>query len=131
MLQDLGKAPGFWDGLLTRAEQLQLGRPLYYALTTSHALLGTPIPEPTLRAAQRFGPNPLTKALMASLIRQVLEPRYPYRRDARLAPWLLYVRPHWLKMPPGLLSTHLARKAWQRTLAARRSSPTPSSRRTP
>jgi hypothetical protein len=128
MLLDFGKAPGFWADLLARAEQLQLGRPLYYAVSTSQALLGTPIPGPTLRAVQCFGPNPLTKSLMASLIRQVLEPRYPYRDEARLAAWLLYIRSHWLKMPPGLLGAHLARKAWQRTTEARRSSPAPGSR---
>lgn len=27
--------------------------------------------------------------------------------------WLLYVRAHWLRMPPHLLTVHLTRKAWR------------------
>jgi glutaconate CoA-transferase subunit A len=35
-----------------------------------------------------------------------------------LARWLLYVRSHWLRMPPHLLVPHLVRKAWMRRFPA-------------
>jgi hypothetical protein len=31
-----------------------------------------------------------------------------------VASWILYVRSHWLRMPPNLLVPHLIRKSWQR-----------------
>jgi hypothetical protein len=31
-----------------------------------------------------------------------------------VAAWTLYVRSHWLRMPPNLLVPHLIRKSWQR-----------------
>ena len=36
------------------------------------------------------------------------------RRRAGLARWLLYVRSHWLRMPPLLLARHLLRKSLRR-----------------
>jgi hypothetical protein len=33
---------------------------------------------------------------------------------AKLARWLLYIRAHWLKMPPMLLARHLLYKAYLR-----------------
>ncbi|MGB5834275.1 MAG: nucleotidyltransferase family protein [Thiohalocapsa sp.] len=117
LLLDFGVEDGFWPALLERAEQLQLGRPLYYALTTSSALLGTPVPSVVQREARRFAPNPVTDYMMQRLLRSGLEPRWPARREAYLAAWLLYVRSHWLRMPPGLLGAHLGRKAWRRALS--------------
>jgi hypothetical protein len=38
-------------------------------------------------------------------------PDYPPRARA-LACWLLYVRSHWLRMPPWLLIRHLLHKAF-------------------
>jgi hypothetical protein len=111
LMQELGEAPGFWDGLVLRAERLQLGRPLYYALRYGVLLLDTPIPPEVLRDARAFAPYPLTGRLMDALVPRVLEPRWPTRRRAHVAAWLLYVRSHWLRMPPGLLAAHLLRKA--------------------
>jgi hypothetical protein len=54
---------------------------------------------------------------MDSLVPRVLEPRYPDRLPARVAAWLLFVRSHWLRMPPGLLAVHLLRKALRRGTA--------------
>ena len=56
------------------------------------------------------------QALMARLLAVALEPSPPHTRGAgeALARWLLYVRSHWLRMPPHLLVPHLVRKAWMR-----------------
>jgi hypothetical protein len=44
-------------------------------------------------------------------------PDFPQRRTG-MARWLLYVRSHWLRMPPGLLLKHLMQKQiirWKRS----------------
>lgn len=119
MLIDFGAADDFWRTLLARAERLQLGRPLYYALTTCRALFATSVPSDVQRALRDFAPNPLSDRLMRHLLNRVLEPSWPARRDAHIAAWLLFVRSHWLRMPPGLLGAHLGRKLWRRAVTDR------------
>jgi hypothetical protein len=114
LMQELGDEAGFWDRLLPRAEQLELGRPLYYALRYCRRLLDTPVPNEVMRAAEAFAPGQLNGRLMDLLVPRVLEPRYPTRRPAHMSAWLLYVRSHWLRMPPGLLALHLLRKGLRR-----------------
>ena len=48
------------------------------------------------------------------LLTVVLRPNHPSCLAAGdgLARWLLFVRSHWLRMPPRLLIPHLVRKAW-------------------
>lgn len=102
---------GFWDGLIRRAEQLDLGRPLYHALHFARAILGTPVPADTLHAVERFAPGPIGGAAMKALVPRVLTPRYPAPRKPPIAATLLYIRSHWLRMPPALLARHLLTKA--------------------
>ena len=111
LLEEFGPRDGFWDRLLMRAPVLQLGRPLYYALHFTRRLLDTPVPAEVLRAAQAHAPGYWMRRSMDALVPRVLEPRYPTRRPARMAAWALYLRSHWLRMPPGLLARHLLRKA--------------------
>lgn len=108
--------PLFWDTLIKRAACLGLGRPLYYAVHFCRSLLATPIPERVLDALQNDAPLPLAGVLMAQLVRNVLTPRDIGRRGAPVSAWLLYVRSHWLRMPPWLLAQHLSRKALRRLL---------------
>ncbi len=114
MASDFGRDPHFWDRLLERAGQLELTRPLSYALNTAHTLLDTPIPQPILRTLDREVPGRLGKALVNGLLQRALTPAYPYRRPPRLSLGLLYLRSHWLRMPPGLLAAHLGRKTLRR-----------------
>lgn len=111
LASELGVASGFWERLIARAEQLQLGRPLYYGLHFSSTLLGTAVPEETLRGAKRFASGLLGPSAMRTLVPRALLPRYPTRKPAALSGWLLYIRSHWLRMPPLLLSKHLLTKA--------------------
>ena len=52
--------------------------------------------------------------LMDALFLRALRPTHASTSDGwtPLARWLLYVRGHWMRMPPKLLILHLARKAW-------------------
>lgn len=104
----------FLTRLPERAVQLDLGRPLYYALVFSRMLLASPVPDSLLQRCRPLGPNPFSDWLMRRLVPPVLGPRYPRRRPAALRAQLLYMRSHWLRMPPVLLASHLMRKAVRR-----------------
>ena len=104
---------GFFAHLLDRGRRLDLERPLYYALRYAMSLLDAPIPQEVLRETHAMGPPAPVVALMDRLVRRVLDPPYPVRREPVVSQWLLYVRSHWLRMPPGLLTSHLSRKAWR------------------
>lgn len=114
LLRDFGAAEGFWQHLTDRAARLGLGRPLYYALHTCQALCATPVPADVMIRARAFAPPAPMAWLMHRLIRTVLTPHYPYRRRPAVSAWLLYLRSHWLRMPPGLLAAHLGRKLLMR-----------------
>jgi hypothetical protein len=106
----------FWDALLPRAVELDLARPLFYALRYAGLMLGTPVPAGVSKAVNEFGGarpfGPLLQ-LMDALFVRASRPAHRSARDA-LTPvglWLLYIRAHWLRMPPHLLIYHLMRKA--------------------
>jgi len=114
-----GTRAGFWDELIQRAREQDLQRPLFYALRYVQRLLGTDIPASVLTAIDAVAPPRLILYLMDRLIMWVMvpdHPDFPQYRTA-VAQWLLYVRSHWLRMPPGLLLKHLAHKQiirWKR-----------------
>jgi hypothetical protein len=110
---DFGAEPGFWDALVERARVQGLGRPLYYAAQTLTRILATPLPRTLLVDTQRHAPVPPVRAAMLGMLERVLSPIDPedWPRPHGLALWLLYVRSHWLRMPPHLLVPHLVRKA--------------------
>jgi len=107
---------GFWGGLVPRAVELDLARPLYYALHFAEMLLGTPVPPAAAKAAEVGRPGWPMGRLTASLATRALLGD-DARRSTGLARYLLYVRSHWLRMPPLLLAQHLARKALRRWTA--------------
>lgn len=119
LLGEWGAEPGFWVALVARAQALELGRPLFYALRYTQRLLGTTVPESASAAlAQVPGARPPAALLgwMDGLFLRALRPDHASTAD-RLTPvarWLLYLRGHWLRMPAGLLLRHLSRKLWSR-----------------
>ena len=113
LLRHLGRVPGFWSDLLVRARELDLARPLHYGLRYAQARLATPVPQDTLAVAGEGGPNWLAAALGDQLWARALRPQHASATDAwtPLAMFALYVRAHWLRMPPVLLLRHLTVKA--------------------
>lgn len=112
LFRHFGTDAGFWDQLLPRARELQLSRPLYYALRYTSRILNTPIPGEILDSSQTSRPPQPVLLLMDKLVVDTLRPR-PHRDEGfalRLSAGLLYVRSHWLRMPPRLLVRHLVRK---------------------
>jgi hypothetical protein len=116
LLRRFGSDAAFWPLLLDRAEELDLRRPLYYALRYAGALLGVAVPEPVRMAARLAPPNAALRWLMDMLFSRALRPDDESCRDGLtgVALWLLYVRSHHLRLPPRLLLPHLLRKAYMR-----------------
>jgi hypothetical protein len=106
--------PGFWQALPGRARQLELARPLFYALRYCMALLGTPVPAASVADAAGGRPHAALLALMDTLFQSALRPPLPGSGNV-LAPAfdsLLYIRGNWLRMPPLMLAQHLFHKAF-------------------
>ncbi len=116
MMVEFSGREGFWDALVRRADTLDLTRPLFYALRYGAGLLGTPVPADITARLAASAPSGLTVFVMDHLIPRTIMPRnadYPSRLTS-LAAFLLYLRSHWLRMPPLLLARHLATKAFKR-----------------
>ncbi|RME66954.1 MAG: hypothetical protein D6782_03445, partial [Alphaproteobacteria bacterium] len=116
LLEELGPRPGFYDRLLARADALGLARYAAYGLRYSHRLLGSRVPPPVLADARRHLPAPPVLALMDRLVAgAVMGARVPRGKPRLLwAQRMLYMRAHWLRMPPAMLARHLAIKAFKR-----------------
>ncbi len=114
LLRDAAADPDFWPRLTARANELQLGRSLFYALRYLRYFLDTPIPDSAIAALERDKPHRLPLALMDCIFTRVLAPDHASCADrftpaARLA---AFVRAHWLRMPVHLLIPHLLHKAF-------------------
>lgn len=117
MLRHFGQCEaGFWERLVPRARQMQLLRPLYYALRFSTRLYGTPVPLSVMADAKKAAPAAAVRRLMDALALRVLvpEPRDGDSWQRSVSQWALYIRSHWLRMPPSLLLRHLSHKATRR-----------------
>jgi hypothetical protein len=113
LLAHFSDLPSFWGDLVKRAQELELTRPLFYALRYSVQLLHTPIPEATMVAAQIGKPNSFLLKLMDQLFGRALLPTHASCSDwlTGTARGMLYIRANWLRMPPFLLARHLFHKA--------------------
>ena len=113
LMRHFADRPGFWNQLLERSRELDLERPLYYGLRQANAILGTPVPSSVLEVSRHAAPGWPLRDVMDRLWSDAL--RTPHRSSRRpmtpIALFALYVRAHWLRMPPGLLARHLAVKA--------------------
>jgi hypothetical protein len=108
-----GEDSDFWARLAARAAMHQSGRPLAHALRFSRSMLGTAVPEGFIEGLPGR-PRAISRAVMSLLVPAALVPSHP-AGPAWGAVWarrLLFLRSHWLRMPPGLLLRHLAVKGW-------------------
>lgn len=111
LFRHFGTDPAFWPELQARADALHLQKPLRYALAMCRTLLATPLPD----RLDSVWPASLSERVLDQAWRRALRPHHPLAADAwtPLAKSLLYLRGHWLRMPPLLLAAHLSRKAWR------------------
>jgi hypothetical protein len=84
-------------------------------LRYARLILDTPVPDHVCQASEADRPPPWLRNVMDALFLRALRPHHFSAADrfsdiARLA---LYVRAHWLRMPPVLLARHLTVKAFR------------------
>ncbi len=106
--------PDFWETLPPRARQLGLTRPLFYALRYTRRFLHTAVPETVTQDLKNAGPPWPILPLMDRLLDALTLAEHPRHTVPATARWLLYLRSHWLRMPPLLLARHLGYKAYLR-----------------
>ncbi len=114
LLRRFGETPSFWTNLVDRAVELQLSRPLFYALRYAHRFIGTPVPESVIAAVNAARPNGIVLLIMDVLLRHAILQSRPWNRhwQVSLAHMLLYIRGNALRMPPLMLARHLFHKAF-------------------
>ena len=123
LLRHFSEEEAFWQRLVSRGVEMDLSRPLYYALCFCQRLLNTPVPELIMaQAAQAGRPMGPLALVMDKLLERALLPDHPECRDkfTGLAKWLLYIRSHYLRMPFHLLIPHLLHKALISPINARK-----------
>jgi hypothetical protein len=100
--------PHFWKTLADDAVALGLERPTFYALRYASRLLGTPVPADTVARFATHAPALPVRSLMDRLVERTLTARDTTRGSA--SAFALFVRSHWLRMPPPLLVRHVFHK---------------------
>jgi len=112
LLVEFSTAEDFWDTLRARTGLHNAERPVFYALYFCCALFDTDVPTDLSSAGAPGRPNPILLRLMGWLVMMAVPPRLPEQRSlrARIAKKALYVRSHWLRMPPLMLAKHLTTK---------------------
>jgi Uncharacterised nucleotidyltransferase len=111
------RVPAFWPTLLIRTEQLNVGRAVFYALRYAQRYFGTAIPLDIRDASRAWGPATPLVVAMDGAIAAAFIPALPPNLWQRAALQALYIRSHWIKMPPQLLVTHLWTKYRMRRVA--------------
>jgi hypothetical protein len=115
LLREFAMEEGFWPGLLARARLLQLEWPLHQALRYAGILLHSVVPADVtqaLRDSPGVRVSTTRQTLLDALFLRALRPAHASASDAWTpsARSLLYLRGHWLRMPPSLLVWHLLHK---------------------
>jgi hypothetical protein len=114
LLRHFGQEPDFWAALPRRAAELDLGRPLHYALRYATRFLGTPVPAQAVPARTGRPPR-FVGRIMDAIYGHALPPAAPTSQFASaVARQAVYVRAHWLRMPPLKVVRHLTAKALRR-----------------
>lgn len=103
----------FFEALNARADELDLGRPLFYALKYCRAFLHTPIPDDILRRAAAYdNRSPAIRYLMEVVVLESIGSILKDQPDVKThaSQFAMYVRSHYLRMPLRQLLPHLLRK---------------------
>ena len=109
------------SGLAERARELDLAWPLYLALRYNQRVFGTSVATRALELLRKnCAPSQARLRLLDSLYERALRAHHPRAQNTNsgFALWLLFVRSHWLRMPPHLLTYHLSRKAIMRMMGS-------------
>ncbi|WP_162846159.1 nucleotidyltransferase family protein [Seongchinamella sediminis] len=102
----------YWQKLAERASELGLQRPLYYAAAAMRRNLHTSIPESAWRTIESGRPPRSVDRIMQRAIDRHIAPENITRLRSPVTEHLLYLRSHWIRMPPLMLARHLVYKWW-------------------
>jgi len=103
----------FWWRFVERVGVLGAARPCFYALWAVRALMESQVPPWVLdRLAREGAISPMTKAIMTRAVKKALQGAAEGGGGATtaLSRALLFLRSHWLRMPPALLAKHALHK---------------------
>ncbi len=96
--------------LISRAVDLQLDRPLYYALSALVRIFNTPFPDGVEEKLKGIRPQKAIAIFMNQLIDLTIAPKQLSMPSSHIAQHLLLLRAHWVRMPPMTLLRHLSIK---------------------
>lgn len=116
-----GEDAEFWDRLRDRARELGLTRPAYYGLRYCAEYLNSAVPNTLLDVIADWAPPLPARWLMDRLVPRALYPPHPERPSTltTVCRLLLYMRSHWIRMPPWLLAYHLSYKFFAKRFSRR------------
>jgi hypothetical protein len=112
LLRCFGRDDGFWNDFVDEARTLNLTRPAYYAVRFALRWFATPVPPKVLDEMDSWAPPGVVGRLMDALVGRSIVTKAGWASSA--AVFTLYVRSHWLRMPPLHVLRHLTRKAFLR-----------------
>ncbi len=113
LIRQFSSEPGFFQTLAHRATELELGRPLHYALRNCRRFLHTAIPDDVLdlvarHESQSKAIRTIMDVVVPASIGAILQDRPDFKSSA--SGFAMYVRSHYLRMPMHQLIPHLVRK---------------------
>lgn len=117
LLDAFNAVPDFWPTLVERAASHGVERPLWYGMRYASKILGAAVPTPEIFRMRGARPNTVVRSLMDWLVPDALLPHGPDALPAlrtRMRRRVLFLRSHWLRMPPWLLAWHSANKSARR-----------------
>ncbi len=117
LLECFREEEAFAPRLARRAREFGLARTVHHALRATARFFGDDaVPEALAGGIPHGGMDAAGQHLMDALFDRALAPLHPTCDDAfsGAARFALYLRGHWLRMPPRLLLPHLARKSLRR-----------------
>jgi hypothetical protein len=109
LLRSFGENETFWMDLLQEAVALDLTRPAYYALRYARRWFKTGVPDEIIAKIAEWAPPTPVRRLMDTLVERTMPGNSGGASSA--AVFALYVRSHWLRMPPVQVVRHLTRKS--------------------
>jgi hypothetical protein len=112
LLRWFGRDERFWERLVEETPAMDLTRPLYYALRYARRWFETPVPDGVTAVMRTWAPPAPVRRLMDALVDGAMMGTTGPAASASV--FALYVRSHWLKMPPLLVTRHLLRKSLRR-----------------
>lgn len=114
LLREASTEVDFWTKLLARAEEMRLGRPLFYALRYARHFFDTPVPEKVDSSLLSSAPRGALLNLMDNVFARALAPTHPGCKDTftSLARSAAYLHAHLRRRPQRSLIPHLIHKAF-------------------